>query len=144
MSVTNYGPHLVRINVCCNDPDNGNFDARAAGLSLQDGLAELTSFDMRGPTFREHPDHIQISRRRFRCAQSKEWYGNWCWNAYWLDVDDAVEMLAYVHQIDLFNCDMADERVFARWRSREPFTESDREFLARQLVKADLAERARR
>jgi hypothetical protein len=134
-----YGPHLVRLDVCCNDPDNGNFAARAAGIQLQDNLMELMAHDMRGPVFREHPEHIQISRRRFRCWRSKEWYGNWCWNAYWLDVDVAVELLAYAHSLGAFNCDQAEERLFKIWDD-DRWSADDRDLLGRLLVKAHLAE----
>ena len=140
--LTGYGPCLVRMDVCCNDPDNGLFDHRAAMIHLPDQLLELGASDFRGPAFREHPDHIQISRRKFACGRSKEWFGNWCWNAYWLDIDEAVEMLVYVHKTGAFNCDQGEERLFNRWRWEEPFTDSDREFLARQWIKAQLGEAA--
>lgn len=139
----NYGPHLVRIDVCCNDPDNGLFDARAAAIELQDGLAEITSLDFRGPVFRVHADHIQISRRRFRYSYAKEWFGNWCWNAYWLDVDDAVELLAYAHSLGAFHLEMGEERLFARWRDERSLDDADRDLLGRLLVKAELAERGK-
>lgn len=136
-----YRGNLVRLDVCCNDPDNGSFDARAAALSLPDTLAEFGSYDFRGPVFREHSEAIQISRRRFACAGSKEWFGNWCWNAYWLDVADGVRLLAYVHTLRAFNCDMGEERLFARWHDERPLDAHDCEFLARQWVKASLSER---
>lgn len=139
-----YGPHLVRLDVCCNDPDNGSFAGRVAGIQCQDLLMELGANDMRGPVFREGPDHIRISRRRFACDRSKEWFGNWCWNAYWLDVDIAVELLVYVHGLGAFNCDQGEERLFHRWHSDRPFADGDRDLLGRLLVKASLAERRER
>lgn len=139
-----YGPHLVRLDVCCNDPDNGNFDGRAAGIQLQDMTMELMAHDLRGPVFRVHADHIQISRRRFAYERSKDWYGNWVWNAYWLDVDVAVELLAYVHSLGVFGCDQAEERLFAMWKRKRPFDDADRDLLGRLMVKADLAEHRER
>lgn len=137
---TGYSPHQVRVDICCNDPGNGLFDHRAAMIQLPDQLLELSANDFRGPVFREHPDHIQISRRRFRSSRSKEWFGNWCCNAYWLDIDDAVEMLAYVHSTGAFAVDQGEERLFSRWRWAETLTAGDQEMLARLWIKAGLAE----
>jgi hypothetical protein len=134
-----YRGYRVRIDVCCNDPDNGLFDHRAAAIQLQGDLLELAASDFRGPTFREFPDHIKLSRRRFPTLATKVWLGNWCWNGYWMDAVDAVELLSYAHAIGAFDVEQGEERLFARWRWQEVLTESDREFLARQMVKARLA-----
>jgi len=136
-----YGPRLVRIDVCCNDPDDGSFAERAAGIDLQDSLMELRATDWRGPVFREHPGQIQLDRRRFACSRSKDWYGNWCWNAYWLDIDEAVELLAYAHTLRRFDCEMGDERLFNRWDQDRPFDDGDRDLFARLMVKAALSEK---
>lgn len=140
-AVEQYRGNRVRVDVCCNDPDNGLFDHRAAMIQLPDQLLDLSASDFRGPTFREYSDSIKLSRRRFPVLASKEWFGNWCWNAYWLDVVDAVDLLTYAHAIGAFDVEQGEERLFARWRWQEVLTEGDREFLARQMVKAALVDR---
>lgn len=67
------------LDVCCNDPDTGNFDGRAYGLSL--GCIELEP--------RRTPPRFVLTDKGFRLAgkewpvtASKDWYGNWCWNRY--------------------------------------------------------------
>lgn len=136
-----HGYGAVRIDVCCNDADNGLFDGRALAIQLADAL-ELTAADWRGPVFRELPDAIKISRRRFPILASKDWFGNWCWNAYWLDAPVAADFLAYVHGLYAFTPEMGEERLFDRWYRPAPFTDHDREFFVRQAVKAQLAQSA--
>lgn len=139
-AVEHYRGCRVRVDVCCNDPDNGLFAHRAAAIQLADQLLELAASDFRGPTFREIGDHIKLSRRRFPVLASKEWYGNWCWNAYWMDVAEAVDLLTYAHAIGAFDVEQGEERLFSLWRQREALTEDDREFLARQMVKCALVD----
>jgi hypothetical protein len=133
-----HGYGSVRIEVCCNDGDNGLFAGRALSIHLSDVL-ELSASDWRGPAFREFPDAVKISRRRFPIVASKDWYGNWCWNAYWMDAPVAADLLAYVHGQGTFGCEMGEERMFSRWQRPEPLSEHDQEFFIRQAVKAQLS-----
>jgi len=128
----------VRLDVCCNDPDDGSFAGRAAGLHLVD-ILELSACNMLGPVFREVGEGIQISRRRFPILRSKEWYGNWAWNAYWLEAEVAAQLLAYVHGQGTFSVDGAEARLFTRWKCTIPFNANDRDVLARKARKAMIA-----
>lgn len=132
---------LIRLDFCCNDPDNGLFDARAAAITGPDMLFQLSANDMRGPVFRELEEVVAISRRRFPYERCKYGFGNWCWNAYWFDSPVAVDLLAYVRTMKRFGLDEAESRFYERWKAPRSFDARDREFLERQLVKAMLAER---
>lgn len=60
-----------------------------------------------------------------RCAwsvlRSREWYGNWCWNAYWLTPEDAVRLLARVKASGTFRCDHGPSALFENWNGDGPF-----------------------
>lgn len=132
---------LVRLDFCCNDPDNGQFAGRIAGVQLPDMDLELAADDMVGPVFRLLPaDRMRVGRRVFRWEWSKEWFGNWCWNAYYVEPAVAVELLASLHGSGRFHVECGEERLFAHWKDRRPFDAADREFLERRLIKGMIAE----
>lgn len=111
-------PARCRLDVCCNDPDNGLFSGRAAALNLStwDGeLIEIEAADMSGPRFSEKPGAIRICRRDWPILASKDWYGNWCWNAYWLSPDVLVDLLAAVKKSGMFNCSCGASQLFHNW-----------------------------
>lgn len=131
----------VRLDFCCNDPDNGLFSHRLAGVQLPDLDLELSALDMIGPVFRLLDDErMRISRRTFRFTWSKEWIGNWCWNAYYFDARVAVELLDYLRGLGKFDADSGEERLFAIWRSKTAFDAVDRDFIERRLIKGMMAE----
>lgn len=135
---------VVRLDFCCNDPDNGLFDGRVAGVQLPDLDLELMASDLRGPTLRILGNGLlRIGRRTFKSVASKEWFGNWCWNAYFFAPPVAVELLCYLHSLGKFSADQGEERLFALWRRTEPFGIGDRDFIERRLVKGMLAEQSR-
>lgn len=131
----------VRLDFCCNDPDNGLFDHRIAGVQLPDLDLELVAHDARGPRFALLGDvRMRISRRVFRYTWSRDWIGNWCWNAYYFDPAEAVELLAYLHGLGKFGPECGEERLFAMWKRERALDQADREFLERRLLKGMLAE----
>lgn len=122
----------VRIDVCCNDPDNGLFAHRAAMISVGDDL-ELAANDFRGPTFRELGDKIRISRRMFSIGGSREWVGNWCWNSYWMREEIALDFLEYVHRTEAFSCEMATVPLAHLWAIDGPWHANTRETFREHL-----------
>lgn len=120
---------LLRFDVCCNDHGDGSFASRASALSLPDDLLELGAYDERGPVFRDFGHSLRLGRRLFPYERSKEWYGNWSWNAYWLKAPDAIELLAWVHAQAIFYVDGGHTWLFDRWERRRPFDVDDREQL---------------
>ena len=107
---------LIPLDVCCNNPDNGLFDECAAGLSILD-----MEFDPRAwsaPRFIELDDGIRLSGKNWPVAGSKDWYGNWCWNRYWIgDARRApgwwmTDFLIWLKRRELFTCVAGPPELF--------------------------------
>ena len=133
----------VRLDVACNDPDNGLFAHVAEGLQIDtwDGQAIEFSARRRAPRFAEHAGHIQLLRRKWPILAAKEWYGNWCWNAYWLEPRVAVQLLAAARRSGLFECDEGPSALFDNWQDEAEFDE--RLWLANLLGRPLIGEVAR-
>ena len=74
----------VDVHFACNDPDNGLFAGRAgtAAVTWAGVLCELELDPFGGVKFTELGNAIRIHRQNFPIVASKDWVGNWCWNAY--------------------------------------------------------------
>lgn len=125
-------PPPIRIDVACNDPDNGRFAGRAEMIQVGLPFLELTARREPAPRFVEIPGRFRLSGRTWPVANSREWFGNWCWNAYWLELPHAVDFLIWLHGRELFHCDQAEARLFSLWHGRKPLP---RPFIERQLAK---------
>lgn len=116
----------VAVDICCNDPDNGLFDRRAAAIQIYDrcggqNLIELAAKNMVGPAMRATASGIAISNKQFPVLDSREWVGNWCWNRYLMTVETTVALFVWLHAKGRFGVDMADERLFNAWKSPSAF-----------------------
>lgn len=104
------------LHVCCNDPDNGLFTGRAAALCI--GWAELELNGWHEPRFVLTDTGFRLAGKNWPVTNSKEWLGNWCWNAYrvgdlskttgWWMVDFAT----WLKGRDLFRCTHGPEEFF--------------------------------
>jgi len=125
-----------RIDLCCNDPDNGNFAGYVSAIHVGD--LELMShrwwMSRPGPRLRVEADHFILSGKRWPYLRAKEWYGNWCWDAYWVEPAVCADFLIWLHGRDLFDVETAETRVFNLWKRRDPLTGS-RDFLERYFAK---------
>lgn len=131
---------LIRIDICCNDPDNGLFDHVARQIDLPDNLMELEArYYDRPPRFVDLGGAFRLAGKRWPYVQSKEWVGNWCWNAYWLEEPVARAFLIWLHGRKLFDCTCGEQRLFNVWKLDEPL-DLDPNGLGRLLLKAMLAE----
>ena len=86
---------MITVSVCCNDPDNGNFDGHVSAIEIHGIEGCDVSLEPRtypSPLFRwlDNPPKwhdaretmgFKVARFRFACAPYKSWYGNWCWDA---------------------------------------------------------------
>lgn len=86
---------MITVSFCCNNPDNGIFDGRVAGVEIHgsDGCdISLEPRTIPAPRFAWLDDPpkphdscetagFKVARFRFRCAPYRSWYGNWCWDA---------------------------------------------------------------
>lgn len=100
----------VRIEVACNDGDNGIFAGRAEGLAFV-AAGERIGLDLQcwpAPKFTETDKGIRFFRRNCEVFESKEYYGNWCWNAYLIGLSDAAFLLYKAVRTEKFGFDMAE------------------------------------
>lgn len=124
----------ARVDVVCNDPDNGLFAHCAQQIQIGSQLIELEAKDwFRPPRFVEISGAFRLSGKVWPICGSQDWVGNWCWNGYWMDIPVIVDFLAWLHGRDLFSLTCGEDRVFTRWGWREPFGKSDKELLTRLL-----------
>lgn len=113
-------PASLRVDVLCNDPDNGLFVHRAEGLQVTTWDGEDIEFicqRVRAPRFSEVYGGIRFMRRRWEVLASKEWFGNWCWNAYWLSPEDTVALLGLVKASGVFSCEHGPTPMFENWNN---------------------------
>lgn len=125
-----------RVDVCCNDDTHGQFGFRAAAIGVLDVL-HLEADDLTGPVFRELPDHIVISGRKFEISAMREWYTSMLWNAYWLTVADTVALLEFVRGRGKFHCDSAMIGAGEIWDRPGDWNDADREALGRMIGKTN-------
>jgi hypothetical protein len=116
---------FVRIDLACNDPDNGIFAGRLCQVNvgrLLDLTARnwsITSF--RGcPSLREGRDVIAVSGKRWPIVRSEEWVGNWCWNGYWMREQVARQFLVWLHGTGRFQCEGGDSDWASAWDEPSP------------------------
>jgi hypothetical protein len=129
----------IRIDIACNDPDNGIFAHRAHMIHLPDGLMELEARNYdRPPRFTLTDKGFRLAGKRWPVARSKDWYGNWCWNAYLLEEPVARAFLVWLHGRKLFDCTCGETRLYNAWNLDTPL-DLDPNGLGRLLLKAMLA-----
>lgn len=124
----------VMIEVACNDPDNGVFAYRVEQIQIGREFIELEA-RRSAPRFVELDGAIRLAGKHWPIRGSKDWFGNWCWNGYWIDIPVAVEFLCWLHSRKLFDLSCGEARIFNLWRLDRPFDKNDREFLDRMLGK---------
>lgn len=115
-------PHL-RLDVACNDPDNGIFPHRAEMLQVATWDKEDIEFvaNRRAPRFGEMIGGIRIFRRVWPILSSIEWHGNWCWNSYRLEPGVLISLLEAGKRSGLYHCDGAPSALYENWNSEERF-----------------------
>ena len=134
----------VRIDIACNNPDNGVFAHRAEQIQLPDDLGEFMAhgfYENRAPRLVEMDGAIRLAGKRWPITGSKEWVGNWCWNAYWLELSVAADFVVWLHRRKLYSIDQGESRLFEMWRKTTLFDAQDRAFIERLLAKASLHQR---
>src|SRR5579883_1033598 len=119
-------PARLRLDVCCNDPGNGIFAHRAEQLQITTWDGEGIEFECvgRAPRFTEGSGFIRLLRRNWPILASKDWHGNWCWNAYWLEPSVAVRLLAAVKSSGLFDCVCGPSSLYENWNDTPALDET--------------------
>jgi hypothetical protein len=118
------GRAAIRLDVLCNNPDNGLFAYQAEGLQVTtwDGEdIEFTCQRVRAPRFVEVSGGFRFMRVKWSILYSREWFGNWCWNAYWLTPEDIMRLLARVKASRAFSCDQGPTALFGNWNDDAEF-----------------------
>ncbi|GAB0119468.1 hypothetical protein [Acidisoma sp. 7E03] len=131
----------VRIDIACNDPNNGQFVGRANMFALPDGLGEFEARNfLHGPKLTELKDAIRIRRQVFPVKGSREWIGNWCWNGYWMEPPIAAEFVLTMWRSRKFSCSSETEAfgrfLFEDWEAGEPIAAAE---LEAALIQAQAA-----
>jgi hypothetical protein len=108
---------LTLISIACNHPDNGNFTGRFDALHYGDDQdLEVTSkfYGSRAGASVTYlgEGRVRISRRVFTFERSKEWFGNWCWNALWMERREARRLLRYLRDSDQWHCEGGPCRLY--------------------------------
>lgn len=104
---------LVPFDVACNDPDNGDFAGRAWMATFGAYSAELEAPFGREVKFTETDRGFRFLRHEFAVRRTVHWYGNWCWNRYWLTRAEAKRLLGILRAKG-WRCTCGPDR-FYRW-----------------------------
>jgi hypothetical protein len=130
----------IRFDFACNDPDNGLATGRVAQIEISPDILTLdakqwTGFSFaRCPKVRDEGSSIILAGKRWPISRSKEWIGNWCWNAYWMEPVTARSFLIWLRARDLFHATEGEASLFYAWNNPDP-----RAFLAAILDPSNAA-----
>lgn len=104
------------LDFLCNNPDNGDFTGRCEAVQLPDEAIDLHCGEWgsrAGVTLNERGKKLYFGRIAVTPLGRRTWYGNWCWDAYKLTVEDAAKILAYCKkmgwQCEGGWCELADK-----------------------------------
>lgn len=109
----------MRLDIACNNPDNGAFDGVARMIHI--GPVEFgCRFLHWAPRLTEGDGWIRIGGKKLRCKGSTYGVGNWCWNAYFCERDDVEALLNWAKFRKWFNMDAGTVSLYAKWEKGEP------------------------
>lgn len=91
------GSRSIVVHFACNDGRNGLFagEAEAITIDLAGGQLELYGWARRFAVD-DKGLKLRIHGAWFPFMSSREWVGNWCWNAYRLKRPQALRLLAHL------------------------------------------------
>lgn len=126
-------PSSLRIDVACNDPDNGLFAHKAVMFAIHEPVFSLSTRRGEALRFVEKSGHVRICRRDWPVRRSREWVGNWCWNSYWFPWSIGIGLLAAIHKTDKYGCDEAASSLYDLWEAGAFDRDTFAACLAREL-----------
>lgn len=112
----------MRIDFCCNDPDNGAFSGRVVGVTFGDQEIEADDF-LRGYRFKVEGGRLRIERKWFAFDRSKDWIGNWCWNGFWFSPPEGKRLLRHLRSTGRWRC-TTGYALFYDWFNRRGSSEA--------------------
>jgi len=108
---------MTLISVACNNPDNGLFVGRFDHVHYGDDqdmeIACRFWGSRAGMRMRFLEDgRVRLGRRVFEYQRHKEWYGNWCWDAFWMERAEARRFLRYLREDGRWHCEGGPTRLY--------------------------------
>jgi hypothetical protein len=107
---------IVVVSFACNDGRNGVFNGRARGFAVH-GDKWSVDYDaddpLRGVAFSVNETLLtfRIHRASYPYVRRKEWYGNWCWDAFAMKRPAALRLLLALNSKDCWHLSGGDTRV---------------------------------
>jgi len=142
----------VGIDLCVNDPDTGLDTGRISGVTVDVGQETALELDLailpesrfaprwaladrierrrgvQGPAVLARRvvkgGAVRLGRRTFPILRYRQWYGNWCWDAVWVDPGTAAEILNHLHATGKFQPTAGWQDLWRCWE-RGLFTAQD-------------------
>lgn len=110
-------PNYWSVMVACNDHRNGVFAGRAEAFDILDpdgdAAANFMVADGTPIRFDVEDGSIRLGRRFVFPFQAEDpWHGNWRWNRYWLDDDQAARMVRLLNKAAILEggwCSLTDK-----------------------------------
>jgi hypothetical protein len=124
---------LIKIDFCCNDPDNGCFTGRFSechinlfhrggdgrwSIHAADPEAELELREGYPVVIRLAPRRVRIGRRWYPYIRRKEWHGNWCWDSYFFEFGTGMECLNALRDSGKWSCSSAETEFYRWWNGK--------------------------
>lgn len=113
--------HLI-VSFACNDPDNGSFAGRALFCHVEVPKGEYVEFDhddwKDGAPFDFDDATITLDGQKYRFERRKGWYGNWCWDGFWVPREEAIRLLLAMHASQEWHCTAGTVKILD-WLERK-------------------------
>ena len=122
-------PNHVLVHLALNDWRNGAPQGYALGLQIADrdgdiALALDTVTGDSGPVCRvdQRLWRVKLGYHWYAIKGYRQWYGNWCWDAVWMEPSTAADLLNQARASKWWRPDSGYTSYWERWESDEPFT----------------------
>lgn len=86
---------------------------------LDDDYIELEADNWNGYAFTDRGAWIRLHRHKFQLLGSKEWVGNWCWNAYVFNRDVGVKLIMMLRASSRWRCTHGPSRWYDWFNARQ-------------------------
>jgi hypothetical protein len=98
----------IIFSLATND-EHGEDTRRVSAIQLDDAIDLHWEFIGREPRYsvtRTAEGYwLRLSRQRFKILGKNDWYGNWCWTAITMDIDEAGRFLNYLSTENRWHCE---------------------------------------
>lgn len=117
------GPR-VPVELACNHWQNGHFQGWCESIEID--VDDWDGLRLTGPRLRvkEGKKRIQVGRQLYPYRGSREWYGNWCWNAYGFTARGAADLLNQLKARG-WTCESGDSGWFEKFNAGDVFSAYD-------------------